>query len=358
MAETFIIDPRMTDDQILTGITQKTRFVVIDDHMNVEPTGGPMALQYIQGKVHIIDQLIRDLPNCVFIMDNYRSSVADQDNVVWLPLCWMMFPAMMTAQTQIPTDWHTPRPFTVNHAGAKNRINRILLEHWLAKNYPLDQLIHTKKEDSKLSMIEPIIQSSPYANRKHFRPNKNLPIKWFDHVQQEKPYIEKRFHTGTQVLIKELKLKSYLALQTEPQDITLNTTISEKTWESMMGGNLVLQLGNYRINDVYEKLGLETFENCFDHSHTDSTDRYYQTIGGCENNRSSITNHDEVQTIWFENVSALQHNRGLAQDINHWFEMFEPSMRLLCDALAREKNTDPFFVTSIPVDRFKHEFKL
>ena len=85
MAETFIIDPRMTDDQILTGITQKTRFVVIDDHMNVEPTGGPMALQYIQGKVHIIDQLIRDLPNCVFIMDNYRSSVADQDNVASFP---------------------------------------------------------------------------------------------------------------------------------------------------------------------------------------------------------------------------------------------------------------------------------
>jgi len=358
MAETFIVDPRMTDDQILAGINQKTRFVVIDDHMNVEPTGGPMALQYIQGKVHIIDQLIRDLPNCMFILDNYRSSVADCDNMVWLPLCWMLFPAMMTPQTQIPKDWQTPRPFTVNHAGAKNRINRILLEHWLAKNYPLDQLTYTKKEESKLSMIEPVIRSSSYANKQHIRPHLNLPVRWFDHVQLDRGYVHKRFDTGVEVLIKRLKLTSYLALQTEPQDITLNTTIGEKTWESMMGGNLVLQLGNYRINDVYKKLGLETFENCFDSSHMDSTDRFYQTIGGCENNKSLITNHDEVQTIWFENVSALQHNRGLAQDINHWFHMFESSMRLLCDALALEKNTDPFFVTSIPVDRFRYEFKL
>lgn len=359
MAETFIVDPNMTDEEIQQGINSSTRFVIAEDHTNTEPTGGPLAEEYIRGRVHIIDQLIRDYPNCMFILDHYRFSVEDCDNVIWLPLCWMMFPAMMDSQTQVTTDWQTPRPVTVNHAGGKNRINRILLEHWLAKNYPLNQLTHTKKEESELSMIESVIRSSSYANKKHLRPRQNLPVKWFDHVKLNRDdYYHKRFHTGIQVLIKELKLSSYLALQTEAQDITLNTTIGEKTWESMVGGNLVLQFGNYRINRIYKKLGLETFEHCFDDSHTESTDRYYQTIGGCENNKALITNHDNIEALWFENLPALKHNSRLAKDIHHWFQMFEQPMRLLCDALALEKNIDPFFVTSIPVDRFRYEFKL
>ena len=359
MSETFMANPFMTDEELIQGINKDTRFVIAEDHTNTEPTGGPLAKEYINGKIHVIDQLIREFPNCTFILDNYRFSVEDCDNVIWLPLCWMMLPAMMTSQTQVTTDWQTPRPFTVNHTGGKNRINRILLEHWLAKKYPLDQLIHTKREESKLSMIEPIIRSSSYATRKHFQPTQNLPVKWFDDVPLQKNYIERRFATGIQILVKELKLTSYLALQTEPQDITLNTTIGEKTWESMMGGNLVLQFGNYRINDIYKKLGLETFENCFDHSHLESTDRYYQTIGGCENNKQLIIDHHEVENLWFENVSALQHNFELARDINHWFHMFEQGMRVLCDALKFSKNISRFFyVTTIPVDRFKHEFKL
>ena len=358
MPETFIVDPLMTDEELIQGIDCSTRFVVVEDHMNVEPTGGPFAMEYINGRVHIVDQLIREFPNCIFILDNYRFSVEDCDNVMWLPLCWMMFPAMMTSQTHVPKDWQTARPFTVNHAGAKNRINRILLEHWLAKNYPLDQLVYTKFEESELSMIEPIIRSSPYATRKHFRPNKNLSVKWFDDVKIQKSYYERRFATGIQILIKKLKLTSYLALQTEYQDITLNTIIGEKTWDSMMGGNLVLQFGNYRINDIYKKLGLESFKNCFDHSHLESTDRYYQTIGGCENNKELIINHQEIENLWFDSVPALQHNYELARNINHWFHMFEREMRLLCDALKLSKNIDPFNVTTIPVDRFKHEFRL
>lgn len=359
MPETFIADPLMTDEELIKGINKDTRFVILDDHTNTEPTGGPLALEYISGgRVPIIDQLIRDRPNCIFIMENHRSSVADCDNVMWLPLCWIMFPATMTSQTCVPTDWQTPRPFTVNHVGGKNRINRILLEHWLAKNYSLDQLVYTKFEESELSMIEPIIRSSPSATKKHFRPKKNLPIKWFDTVQPEKSWIERRLATGIQKLIKELKLTSYLALQTESQDIALNTTIGEKTWLSMMGGNLVLQFGNYRINDIYKKLGLETFDNYFDHSHLESTDRYYQTIGGCENNRHLITNHEEIETVWFSNIPALLHNYKLARDINHWLHMFEREMRLLCDALVLTKNMDARQVITIPVDRFKHEFKL
>lgn len=358
MPETFLASPLMTDEEMIQGINKDTKFVIIDDHTNTEPTGGPFALEYISSKVHIIDQLIRGFPNCKFFLNNYRSSVADCDNVTWLPLSWMWMPAMMTSQTHVPTDWQTPRPITVNHAGGKNRINRILLEHWLAKNYPLNQLIHTKREESTLSMIEPIILSSPYAKRKHFTSRKNLPIKWFDEVKIQKSFIERRFATFINVLIKKLKLASYLSLQTEWQDITLNTIICEKTWESMMGGNLIIQFGNYKVLKLYAKLGLETFENCFDNSHLESTDRYYQTIGGCENNKQLIINHQQIESLWYENVPALQHNFQLAKDINHWFEMFQQPMRILSEALKLTTNVEPEFCITVPVDRFRYEFKL
>ena len=358
MPETFIAHPLMTDEEMIQGINKDTRFAIIDDHTNTSPTDDPLVSEYINGKVHIIDQLIRQHPNCTFILDNYRSSVADCDNMTWLPLMWMVMPSMLTSPTQVMTDWQTTRRFTVNHAGGKNRINRILLEHWLAKNYPLDQLVHTKPEDSDLSMIETVIRSSPYATRKHFRPRLNLFVKWFDNLKTQKSSFENTMITGIQILIRELKHSSYLALQTEPQDITLNTTIGEKTWLSMMGGNLVLQFGNFKINDIYKKLGLETFANCFDHSHLVSTDRYYQTIGGCENNKQMIINHEEIETIWFENLPSVKHNFELARDINHWFHLFEKPMRTLIDALKLTVNMKPFNCTTIPVDRFKHEFKI
>ena len=365
----------MTNDEIIRAIEAKPRFVIVDDHMN-----GPYNVsEYTKVKTHFFDQLIRDNQEIVFIMDNFRFSVADCENVIWCPMCWLFFPAMMDTH-QISQDWQNKRQFTVNHAGGKNRINRILLEHWLAKNYPINQLLYSKPEGSHISNIENIIRLSSFVDKKHFHPKKNLPCKWLEGAENtafiprndvpfashhsittdfsDSRYINRRFVDAIDVLIPHMKLKSYLALQTEPQDPTLNTLIGEKTWISMMGGNLVLQFGNYKVLELYKKLGLETFENCLDHSHLQSTDRYYQTIGGCENNKHLIADHQLIETMWFENLPAIKHNFDLARDINHWFHLLEVPMRTLSEALSLSTNIEIPFVSRVPVDRFRYEFKL
>ena len=361
MPETFIVDPLMTDEELIQGINKDTRFVIMDDHTNTEPTGGPNTKDYLAGKKHILDELIKEYSNCIFILDNYRYNAKNCDNMIWCPLDWMCFPAMIRDLDHYPTDWQTKRKYTTNYLGGKNRINRILLEHWLAKNYPLNQLIYSKWEDSDLGMIIDIIQFSKFANKKHIRPRKNLPIKWHTELSKEEAeqsWITRRMATGKKILIPCVKMRSYLALECEPQDITLNTTITAKTWESMIGGNLVLQFGNYEVLELYRKLGLETFADYFDNSHLQSKDRYYQTIGGCENNKKLICDHNAIESLWYDNIPALKHNFNLAIDINHWFKMFEQPMRILCDALKLTANTKPGFCITVPVDRFKHEFKL
>ena len=160
-------------------------------------------------------------------------------------------------------------------------------------------------------------------------------------------------------MIPNIKMQSYLALECEPQDITLNSSISGRTWESMMGGNLILQFGNYQVCKLYKKLGLETFNKYFNNSHLQSTDRYYQTIGGCENNKELICDHNAIESIWYDNVSALQHNFILAKDINHWLDMFKQPLRVLSDAMNLTTNKqEPTHCITVPVDRFRHEYKL
>jgi len=398
MAETFILWPTMTDDEILQGITSTTKYVVVIDHTNTETTGGPRAKQYLQGQPHLLDQLVKQYPNCVFFLDHYRTSLDGCDNVIWIPLTFIWPATMIKDPLDVPVDWGSRRRFTVNHLGGRNRINRILLEHWLAKNYPLDQLTYTKPEESDLSMIKPVIDYSSYATRSHVSPRKNLPVRWNDLIRKpitNKPrswrivasdggdcnYIERdsverrlqeddviisqpeefpyrRFDTGINLLIPQYKLTSYLSLQTEPQDITLNTDVGEKTWESFAGGTLVLQFGNYRVFDLYHQLGLETFANCFYTDHLDSLDRYYQTIGGCELNKQLIIDHEAIENLWHENLSAIQHNHHLALDINHWLELFKPQLKILSEALTLATNRPTIFWTYHVVDRFRHEFKL
>ncbi len=361
MPETFLVFPTMTDEEIIQGIDSNTRFVVLDDHTNTTPTGDPLMKQYLEGRIHIIDQLIRQFPNCIFFSDNYRFSVSDCDNFVWVPLDWLVMPARLKNSTTFPTDWTSKRKFTSNHTGGKNRINRILLEHWLAKNYPCDQLIHTKLEDSTLEMIEAVLLCSKHTSRKHIRPRINLPVQWHPWVKDDQGRSnEEHSHLSTSLrfFVPKIKNQSYLAFVTEPQDITLNTVAGAKTWDCMMGGNLILQFGNYKIIEIMTKLGLETFNNCFDNSHLDSKDRYYQTIGGCENNKKVICDHECVESMWYENIRKIKHNFNLAKDTGHWFRMFEKPLRMLSNALELSKNTEPGFNTAIPVDRFRYEFKL
>lgn len=388
----------MTDDEIMRGLESKPEFVVMIDHTNTEPTGGAQAQQYLNGKKHLVDELIRSNPNSQFFLDHYRFNVDDCDNVTWLPMTFMWPATMMNKHTTIPTDWQHKRSHTVNHLGGRTRINRILMEHWLAKNYPSNQLIYTKAEESSLDMIKPVLESSEYATKRHIAPRRTLPVEWnsavvtsqpapprifeivageddeslyWEHhavtrsTHEDKIYIEqdnsfpaRRFQTGIDVLIPQYKLKSYLALQTEPQDITLNTVIGEKTWDSIAGGNLVIQFGNYRATELMQQLGLETFSDCFDMDHLSSLDRYYQTIGGLENNRSLITSHEAIETIWHERLPQIRHNFRLATDINHWFEKYREPLKQLTHALAQPTNLPTLFWCHHVVDRYRHEFKL
>ena len=128
MPETFLVFPTMTDEEIIQGIDSNTRFVVLDDHTNTTPTGDPLMKQYLEGRIHIIDQLIRQFPNCIFFSDNYRFSVSDCDNFVWVPLDWLVMPARLKNSTTFPTDWTSKRKFSSNRTGGKSVVGRFCLE--------------------------------------------------------------------------------------------------------------------------------------------------------------------------------------------------------------------------------------
>lgn len=324
MAETFIFSPASTDQELLDNINNQTKFVVGWDNYNLNPTGWPNTYHYANdSKTPLIEILIKKYPNCCFIMDRILH-LDDADNIVWLPMWWI--DAMANHEyDSIKIDWLNKRDRTAHYLTGQYRISRVLTNFWLAKNYPLDQLLYTNKPgNNKLNHLIDIITQSSYKEKNDFSPRVFLnEIFWHD------PYEPEWHKTFSNILHPQYHAKSYLSFTQVDNGIEICSTLSEKVFHCLVAGNFSLHLGNYKITDILKDLGFDVFEDLFDHNHLHSRDRYGMTMQGLRNNKNFIIDHQAVESSWFDNIDRLKNNQKLSMDRSHWFTKFKKEILLL-----------------------------
>ena len=346
MAETFIAHPLMSDQELAQGIGNHTKFALFFDHYTDSFGGNDVKEYTAQKKLPMAEQLMLAYPNCQFITDTQSIISRNQDNVLYVPFMFCDV-ALNSINEQFHIDWSVTRPKTVNHMGAGPRPCRILTAFWLAKNYPLDQLIYSNM-DTRLDMVSWIIRASDYASPKHLAVKKILDPKWydFDHIKQKfmsdrqgvmlPPFdvlIPRRQNLYFGV-VPYIKNQSYVSIQTDSNNYTPHSRHTDKLFQSMLGGNITLHVGNYMATEYIQHMNLETFDHVFDHSHLASKDPYRLTIEGLENNKHLIADHQKIEQIWFENVPKLKHNHEMVKNGQHWRDFFSKEFALVKKSLS------------------------
>jgi len=334
MAETFILYPTLDDQEVQKNINSSTRFVILPDHLNVNPIGYPNTWEWCKGKKHYLEQMIIDYPNCIFIFDNHPW--IDADNVIWFPMTWLDC-VMNNEYKNIQIDWNNKRNFTSHYLSGKYRISRVLTNFWLAKKYPIDQLTYLNKPgNNTLDPLIDILISSRYRKVHHLDHKKYLEENWLP--RPDGLWNNNSFFTNK--LYKHFHSQSYLSILPADNNIEISTTTSEKIFQALVSGVLILHLGNYKVHHLLKNLGFEIFDNFFDFDHLDSTDRYNITIGGLESNKNKIIDHQIIENQWFENQKKLKFNHKLCLNRKYWLEMFEEKIKIVKKSLSLSLSSD------------------
>jgi len=315
------------DQQTATdNINQDTRFVIIYDHYPQPPIQKEGAENYIY-------ELMEQYPNCLFISSVKRPN--PYDNEMWLPFYFLK---TVRLNHEWQPDFKQLRPKTCNAIGGQTRISRTLLSFWLAKNYPLEQLIHHYTENNQLPALIDIVENSNYYNPKHLHPRKFLPNSF-----KNKFLSSEEIDIAKQFLWPNIISQSYISLLPEANGIELGARINEHSYFPLIGGNLCLPVGNYQVDKVLEDIGFDCFSDIFDLTSLSSTDRYQMTVGVLEDNKAFITDHDKVQEAWHNNINRLEHNARLARDLDHFIDHFKPVIKIASKALGDADPNHPAF---------------
>jgi len=331
---TFIVSPSDSDETILKNINKDTRFVINPDHYNGSTTGYPNAKAHIQGTTYLFEQLIEEFPNTIFLSDVLIET--DLPNYVWFPFCCFNIVFNFSNREIFPI-LDSPRPKTCNIIGGKTRIQRTLASFWLANNYPLDQLTYHTHENDDIGQIIEWIHHSAYYNKRHLNPRKFLLNTFIDRISSDNGY--NNADRAIEYLLPEHIGKSYISLQTESNGVEGRMKLTEKTIQSFVGGTMPLHLGNWRANHACSSIGFESFDGVFDTSHLNSDDIYYRTIGGLENNKEFLIDHEAVEQTWYNNLDKIKHNQHLSYDITYWYEHFASEFSMVKEAFSA-KNMD------------------
>lgn len=314
---TLFLDPGSTKIEIEQSINNNTRFVLITDHYPCKMGSSPGAENWIHN-------IMKQFPDCLFINAVYRQEPFD--NEIWFP--FHFFRTVMDTY-EWNADFDVQRHKTCNAIGGQSRISRTLLSFWLAKNYPMENLIYNFTQNESLLPIQKIIEISPYHKKSHLHPRKFL-------VDNFKQSFEDS--TNREVAIKHLLpniiSKSYIALSAEATGVELGAKICGYTHHLMLGGNIVLPIGNFMVHSLLENLGFDTFPDLLNFNSLMTEDRYQMSIGVLEDNKKVLCDHELVQDYYHSNTSRLEHNRQLILDFQHFTDYFKPKLKVIKDALG------------------------
>lgn len=308
---TVFINPCMKQSDIYEKVDESTRWVIMEDHFPLSPYSSVGTEQFVY-------DLFKQFPNCLFVTSVWRPN--PYENEIWFPFYFIQ---TIKDHPQWVMDLESARPKTANVIGGQTRIARTLLSFWLAKHYPRDQLLDRFTQNNSLENVLGIIESSKYYNKKHLHPKKFL--------------LDKFTHTGidiiNKVILPDYIGKSYLAFVPEATGVEIGARITEGTYFPLVGGNLYLPVGNYKVHTVLEQLGFDMFTDVFEFDSLHTDDRYQMTIGVLEDNKGITTDHKIIEQIWFDNTDRLAHNHNLSQDLGHFMEYFKPTIQTLSESL-------------------------
>ena len=330
MATTVIWTPLLcpSDDDVLRQFDQNTRFCFIPDHYHTPPTGFLDQKKLVTEKYCLAERLMQERKDVIFLTTYWHERLNQYPNVHYYN-GWLVHSAKRLRARQPFDSSKDPDSVTAMIMGGKRRVNRVLASHWLAKNYPLEQLkVHGRQTDS-LEDIKNIISASPYYKKHHIKKNRYLKDYW--------PARNTIGDSETDVfinhLLPNLLSKSFLAFMPDTINLELGNYITEKTLYAMAGKSLILWLGQYQAGDLLKRMGFETFENVFNIDHFDITDRYGSTIMGFENNKDIIMSHEQIKHIWHENQKTIQHNYEIACVNDHIDNFFKQSKSMVQEAI-------------------------
>lgn len=346
MAITALCLPTMTDEQILQQFDSDTRFCIIPDHYNTSPIGYPRQQELLQQNTPLIEQLMVEKNDVVFLTNVWHEGIEALPNVEFLPVAWLPWHHKLKNTNFIIKK--TTDPKIANITGGKTRINRTLAGHWLAKNYPMDELIYQWTENDTLMPIQSVLEQSPYYSKTHIKPKTFLTDTFLS--------VSKIGYTNHEHFLNHflpnIYNKSLLSIVVDAVGIELANVITQFSLYPFAGQCIVFLTGVYQIDRTLKDLGFFVFDDIFDYDHLQSRDLYALTIMGFEHNKHLIKNKEKIRYLYEKYSKEIFHNYDLACKNDDILNRFKKTLKIYKESFDkidnelknRLKNTKPQMV--------------
>ena len=339
MAVTVVLEPGKSDEHFLKQFGTDTKFCIIPEHYNTSPMGWPKQKFYLQGNTPLPEQIMQSEPNIQFITNFWREDLYKFPNVRYHGF------GILNHHKQIKGKVHNAKKNNnlkcANVLGGRTRINRLLAGHWLAKHYPLDELIYNWVDNNSLEPIKDIIDMSNHYKKYHIKAKTFLDTTFQSHIGQGNT------DRLLNYFIPEIFNKSILSIVIETMGIEMNNDVDEKSLYPMAGKCLIFHTGCFQVNNLLSRIGFCMFDDVFDLSHLQHEDRYALTIMGLENNKKLLSNKEYLNDMYTSHKHEIQNNYELACVSDHLENFFAPTSKIIKEAC---KYVDPKVITRLNVE--------
>tara|TARA_E500000318_G_scaffold103793_1_gene109206 strand:- start:187 stop:1269 length:1083 start_codon:yes stop_codon:yes gene_type:complete len=330
------ISPKDPIDHIQSKI-QRDDVFCIPDHFNLP--GIPnheTSIEYTKTNSTKLDEIVLSNPNKLFFFFNNPQFVNGQpNNCIFLPLYFMCQIFQHKQHGRWPEISLEKKNFTTCTIGGRNRWHRSFLSFWCALYLKSDKFRYTMMENNDLTELVPLIESSACKvklDKKKFLHKKyiidsNLPLRYG--AVDEWSYDDPSFFYN--YLMPEITGQSYINFITEAHSLELHGALTEMSIRPFISYNFPLWLGSYKHHKLFRKLGFDVFGDVLKHNHLSTLDRYQSVIQGLEDNKHLFDDIDLCHEHYIDQQKRLEHNKRLALDIDHFFDVFRKDLKLFID---------------------------
>lgn len=329
----LIISPTDTLDQIHKKIQMDDVFY-LPDHFNLPgiPNHKTIA-DIITSNLTDLDKIIINNPNKLFFFSNHPQFIDIQpDNCIFLPLYFMAAMFQHKQHGKWPEISLDKKNFTTCTIGGKTRWHRTLLSFWCAIFLDKNKFRYTMIDNNDLTELLPLVEISNCKiklNKKKFLKKQfiidnNLPLRhgatatWKYHD----PSLFANY------FLPEITGQSYINFVTEAHSLELHGALTEASIRPFVSYNFPLWLGCYKHHKLFRKLGFDVFGDIITHRHLNTLDRYQSVIQGLEDNKHLFNDIDLCHEHYIDQQKRLEHNKMLALDVNHFFDLFRNDLKL------------------------------
>jgi len=339
MAITVVLEPGKSDEHFLRQFDVDTKFCLIPEHYNTSPLGWPKQKFYLEGNTPLPEQIMKSEPNIQFVTNFWREELQEMPNVLYHGFGMLNHHRQIKGKVPSPEKQSAPQCASI--LGGRTRINRLLAGHWLAKHFPLDELIFNWIDNDSLEPIKDVIEMSPHYKKSHIKSKTFLPSTFKSNIGVSNS------DRLINYFIPQLFNRSLVSIVVETMGIELNNDVDEKTLYPMAGKCLIFHTGCFQIDNLLQRIGFCVFDNVFDLSHLQNTDRYALTILGLQNNKHLLTNKEYLVDMQSKYKKEIQNNYNMACVSDHLEDFFAPTSKIIKEAC---RYVDPKVIARLNVE--------